>query len=124
MDTMYSGDTTWHRDKRPIPKPMLCISGKYFPLLINIRPGTTEDGPCLNMQLLDLVHDKVLATGIVDSMNRRGEYCGQFEGDQIDRRPQFIERWGCTDPAALNYDSNANCDDHSCVYKKKRRKSK
>lgn len=30
--------------------------------------------------------------------------------------PKSRERWGCTDALALNYDSNANCDDESCVY--------
>ena len=121
-DTIYPDDTTVHHDSRPIPKPMLYVSTKYYPLLINILPGTMDDGPCVNMQLLDLVHDKVIAGGIVDSMNRRGEYCGQFDGDMIVKETKSLFRYGCTDPKALNYDSNANCEDHSCIYVNKRKK--
>ncbi|HMD00430.1 MAG TPA: hypothetical protein VKH37_09765 [Ferruginibacter sp.] len=102
------------------PVPVLYVSTKYYPLLINIMQGTMDDGPCVNIQWVDLIHDKVLATGIVDSMGRQGEYCGQYEGDIIEDRKPIVERWGCTDPNALNYDSNANCDNGSCRYRKKK----
>ena len=122
VDTTYAGDTIVHHDSRQIPKQMLYVSAKYYPLLINIQSGTISDGPCVYIQLLDLVHDKVIAGGIVDSMNRRGRYCGQFDGDLIEKEPENIFRYGCTDPHALNYDSNANCEDHSCIYAGKRKK--